>query len=219
MAADDYLIRQYAKARDAGDIEAAMVFWEDACVRNRDLLESEIRRFRFPGTSTPLKEQDRGEALTRALQRSLRMGYRFEGHCGPEFRAALMTAAYRGCQDVGREEMAHEKRSGGSLDERYEDSDGSRFDKLVETYLREQEILAGEADDDAAAAERAVALVHWAIPRVKNEKYRTVLELTFNEKLSGEQIAERLNITVANVYQRRKRGQNELEKILRDHRS
>jgi DNA-directed RNA polymerase specialized sigma24 family protein len=44
-----------------------------------------------------------------------------------------------------------------------------------------------------------------------------VLELTDLHKLSGEEVADRLGISVANVYQRRRRGYLELERILRDH--
>ena len=43
--------------------------------------------------------------------------------------------------------------------------------------------------------------------------------MTYLQKLSGEEIADRLGISIDNVYQRRSRGINELEKILRDHRS
>jgi RNA polymerase sigma factor (sigma-70 family) len=110
-------------------------------------------------------------------------------------------------------------RSAGSFDDRYEDSDGSRFDAIVEDYLRDQERHAEEAEEADGERKRAVSLVHWAIRQVANDRYRAVLELTYIHKLTGEQIAQRLDITLANVYQRRKRGLNELEKILRDNRS
>jgi DNA-directed RNA polymerase specialized sigma24 family protein len=41
--------------------------------------------------------------------------------------------------------------------------------------------------------------------------------MTYLEGLSGDEIAERLNITADNVYARRSRGMKQLEKILRDH--
>jgi DNA-directed RNA polymerase specialized sigma24 family protein len=41
--------------------------------------------------------------------------------------------------------------------------------------------------------------------------------LTYIEKLEADEIAERLGISMANLYQRRSRGQRELETILRDH--
>ena len=61
--------------------------------------------------------------------------------------------------------------------------------------------------------------MHWAIGRVGNDNYRAVLELTYIEKLDGAAIAERLAISPENVYQRRRRGVKELEKILRAPRS
>src|SRR4051794_33161166 len=110
MPSDDFLIREYAKARDACDMASAMGLWKRACEISVPFVESEIRRFRFPETSIGLKEQDRGEALTRSLMRMMRMGETFEGHVGAQFRAAVMKATHFGCMDVGREEMAHEQR-------------------------------------------------------------------------------------------------------------
>src|SRR5262245_8667950 len=132
MPTDDFLIRRFAKARDAGDLAGAAAAWRELCARSVDLAKSEIRRFTFPKTTIRMKEQDWGEALTRSLVRMIKMGERFRGTTAAEFRAAVITAVHRGCMDVGREEMAHEKRSGGSFDDRYDDGDGSRFDRLVE---------------------------------------------------------------------------------------
>jgi len=46
-----------------------------------------------------------------------------------------------------------------------------------------------------------------------------VLELTYLQQLPAEAIAEQLDLSMANLYQRRTRGLKELERILRDHRS
>jgi DNA-directed RNA polymerase specialized sigma24 family protein len=54
---------------------------------------------------------------------------------------------------------------------------------------------------------------------VGNAKHREVLELTYLEKLDGAAIAERLQVSADNVYQRRRRGLKELERILRAPRS
>jgi DNA-directed RNA polymerase specialized sigma24 family protein len=72
-----------------------------------------------------------------------------------------------------------------------------------------------EALEHEARAQEATALVRWGIAQVANDGYRAVLELTFIEKLDGGEIAERLGITTDNVYQRRRRGLKELERILR----
>jgi DNA-directed RNA polymerase specialized sigma24 family protein len=41
--------------------------------------------------------------------------------------------------------------------------------------------------------------------------------LTYLEKLPGEAIAQRLAIKIDNVYKRRERGLDQLERILREH--
>ena len=40
--------------------------------------------------------------------------------------------------------------------------------------------------------------------------------MTYLKKLSGEEIADQLGISLDNVYQRRSRGMQELERILRE---
>ena len=63
----------------------------------------------------------------------------------------------------------------------------------------------------------AESFVAWGIGQIKNDNYQEVLELTYIEKLEADEIAERLGISMDNVYARRSRGVRELGKILRDH--
>ena len=56
----------------------------------------------------------------------------------------------------------------------------------------------------------------WAIARVENDSHREVLEMTYLQKLAADEIADRLGITLDNVYARRSRGVKRLEEILRD---
>jgi RNA polymerase sigma factor (sigma-70 family) len=217
-ALDDFFIRRFARERDRGNMPAALEIWTELCVRSYDRVRGRVKTFQFPGGSR-LPRADHDEATQDAFERVLAMGTNFRGHTGAEFRAALKRACWYACMDYGRELMAEDQHIGGSLDERYADTaEAGRFDSVVEAYLRERADL--EALDEAAEESRAAAesLVHWAIGQIDNDNYRIVLELTFIERLSGEEIAERLDITLDNVYQRRKRALAKLEKILRDHR-
>src|SRR4029079_11953247 len=76
-----------------------------------------------------------------------------------------------------------------------------------------------EALEDEARRQRAESLARWGIAQVRNANYRAVLELTHLEQLDTAAIAARLGISIDNVYQRRRRGLTELEKILRAPRS
>ena len=59
----------------------------------------------------------------------------------------------------------------------------------------------------------------WAINQVSNDNYREVLQMTYQQQIPAEEIAERLGISMDNVYARRSRGLKEVETILRDSRS
>ena len=219
MPDDDFFIRRFARARDSGDDEAARQIWEDACVRKFDLVQGLARGHKFPGGQR-LAAADAEDAVSEAMQRILKMGEKFRGTTGAEFRAAIKRAVWYSCMDTGRDVLAHEKHIGGSLDERYDDSaEAGPYDSAVERYLRERADLAADARSGEAESQRSIELVHWAIAQVTNESYRTVLELTLIDGLSGEEIASRLGIDLNNVYKRRERGLKKLEQILRDHRS
>ena len=217
MPDDDFFIRRFARARDRGDRDAALEIWREACVRKFDLVAGLIRGFTFPG-GQPLQPDDRDDAQTECMTRILDMGHNFRGHSGAEFRAAIKRAVWYGCMDVGREVLAYEQHIGGSLDQRYEDGDGGVFDAIVERYLSEREQLAADVAEGAEEMAHFAELFDWAIDQVENENHRVVLELSFRERLSGEEIADRLGISIDNVYQRRSRGLKKVEEILRDHR-
>jgi len=219
MADDDFFIRRFARARDTGDDEAARQIWEDACLRKFDLVKGLARGHRFPGGQW-LPVPDAEDAVTEAMERILKMGENFRGTTGAEFRAAIKRAVWFACMDTGRDVLAHEKHIGGSLDERYDDSaEAGPHDAAVERYLRERADVAADARSDDMQSQRAEELVRWAIAQITNEGYRAVLELTYIDRLSGDEIAARLGVDPNNVYKRRERGLKKLEEILRDHRS
>jgi DNA-directed RNA polymerase specialized sigma24 family protein len=111
-------------------------------------------------------------------------------------------------------------RAAGSIDSTF-DPDGAAgpFDGALAAYdqhLREQ---VGDARDEEHSRVEAEQLVAWGISQIANDNYREVLEMTWTHKLSADEIADQLGISMENVYARRSRGGKELEKILRDPRS
>jgi len=217
MPDDDFFIRRFARERDRDDMPVALELWEEACVRKFDFVEGMIRGFRFPG-GQPLPPADREDAQTECMTRILDMGHNFRGRSGAEFRAAIKRAVWYGCMDVGREVLSYEEHIGGSLDERFEDGDGGVFDAVVERYLAERQELAADVAEGAEEMAHFAELFDWAIDQVENDNHRVVLELSFRERLNGEEIADRLGISIDNVYQRRSRGVTKVKEILRDHR-
>ena len=125
-------------------------------------------------------------------------------------RTRASTSAARSC--------ATQKHAAGSLDERYPESDeGSPYDAAIARFSREREELDADALADEQRLLEQTELVAWALAQIDNDNYREVLELTLLERLAGDEIAARLNITPDNVYARRSRGMKQLEKILGDH--
>ncbi len=157
-----------------------------------------------------------GSAASEAYLRVVAMGARFEQREIGAFYAALATCVQNACRDFGRRELRHDKRAAGSLDATFDpDGEAGPYDAALaghDARLRERSREAVEAERDRVEAEQLVA---WGIAQIANATYREVLELTYGEKLAGDKIAQRLNITADNVYQRRRRGIKELERILR----
>jgi RNA polymerase sigma factor (sigma-70 family) len=216
---DDELIRRYVDHRDRGDREGAAELWEQLALRNYDRVVQLVKAFRFDGGGG-LAPDDVPDAGQEAYLRVVAMGANFrESHIG-QFRAALLRCVQNACLDFGRKALRHDKHAGGSLDERYDgDAEAGPYDAAIARHSLEREALQAETDADDDSYHQAQELVAWAIAQVENENYRAVLELTYVERLSGEEIAERLGISHDNVYARRSRGLKRLEEILRDHRS
>ena len=174
--------------------------------------------FRFPGGER-LPNDDLPDATNEAFIRANAMGPGFRGAAIGQFRAALHRCVHHSCMDYGRRELRHEKHAAGSLDERYEYADESGpYDAAIARHSLEREALAAESEAEEESRHETHDLVAWGIAQVENDNYRAVLEPTYLEGLSGDEIAERLKISPDNVYARRSRGVKQLEGILRDHR-
>ena len=216
---DHLLLRRYVVARDRGcDAEAAQT-WERLTENNFDRVRVLCRGFRFPG-GTGLPPDEAGSAASEAYLRVIAMGASFRERELGQFRAAVVRVVHNTCMDFGRKELRHAKHAAGSLDATREPGgEGRPYDAALAAYDAELRARADDARREEQSRQEAESLVHWAIGRVRNDNYRAVLELTYVDKLDGAAIAERLAISPENVYQRRRRGVKELERILRAPRS
>jgi RNA polymerase sigma factor (sigma-70 family) len=215
------LLARFLRERRAGDARAAEATWRELTVRNLDRIRVAVATFRFPGGQV-IAATEHGSATTEAFMRVVDLGRNFRGHSMGELRNAVARAVWNACMDWGRRELAHDRRIGGSLDEPAFDEDGggrSRFEGEIAGASREREAVAADSEEAEALRASYVAMVREAIPQVRNDNYRKVLHMTFVERSEAEEIAARLDISLPNVYQRRRRGNLELEKILRDQRT
>ena len=211
---DHLLLRRYVVARERGRVAEAAQIWERLCETSFDRITILCRGFRFPG-GTGLAPDEAASAASEAYLRVVAMGASFRARELGQFRAAVVRVVQHTCMDFGRKELRHLKRAAGSLDATWDDGgEGGPYDAALAAYDEELRARADDARDEERSRREAEGLVHWAIAHVRNDSYRAVLELTYGEQLDGEAIAARLGITTDNVYQRRRRGLKELEKIL-----
>ena len=217
---DHLLLSRYCDARDDGQLELARALWEQLAVNNFDRIKQIVKAFRFSPGGPRLPDHEWGSAASEAYMRVVAMGTAFRHREIGRFYAALVTCVQNSCRDFGRKELRHDIRAAGSVDSTFEpDGEAGPYDAALAAYdqrLREQ---VGDALDAEHSRVEAEQLVAWAISQVANDNYREVLEMTWLHKLSAEQIADQLGISMENVYARRSRGVKELEKILRDPRS
>lgn len=217
---DHLLLRRYAAARDRGEPQLAAQIWEQLALNNFDRVKQIVKAFRFSAGGPRLPEHERGSAASEAYLRVVAMGANFQAHEAGRFYAALVTCVQNSCRDYGRKELRHERRTAGSVDKTFDpDGEAGPYDAALAAHDAELRERATDAVEDERERREAEHLVGWAIGQLSNDNYREVLEMTYFHKLSAEEIAEQLGISVDNVYARRSRGGKELEKILRDLRS
>ena len=217
---DHLLLRRYAAARARGDLPSATQIWEQLAVNNFDRITQIVKAFRFSPGGPGLPEHEWGSAASEAYLRVLAMGANFQAQEAGRFYAALVTCMQNSCRDYGRKELRHERRIQGSVDQSFEpDGEAGPYDAALAAYDAELRRRTADAVEEELGRQEAEHLVGWAIGRISNDNYREVLEMTYFHKLTAEQIADQLGISVDNVYARRSRGVRELETILRDLRS
>ena len=214
---DQLLLRRYADAHERGERELAAELWKQLAVNNFDRVRQIVKAFRFSPGGPGLPEHEWGSAASEAYLRVIAMGAGFRNRELGQFRAALVTCVQNACRDYGRKELRHERRAAGSVDERFDPRRRGRALRLRARRLRRRAARARgrRAWRPSAAGCGPRSSSPGRSRRSSNASYREVLELTWIEKLSGEEIVARLGITPDNVYARRSRGGKEMERILR----
>jgi RNA polymerase sigma factor (sigma-70 family) len=215
---DRVLLRRYHAAMSRGDTGAAMDAWDRLFVNNFDRIQQTIKIFRFSAGGKGIPQAEWGAAAGAAYLRVRALGGKFRKQEVEAYYAAIIHTTQNSCKDFGRREFRHTKRSAGSLDQRFEgDSEVGPYDAALAAWEANRREQSAENVIDELHKQWAQSFVAWGISQIKNDNYREVLELTYIEKLEADEIAERLGISMDNVYARRSRGLRELGKILRDH--
>jgi RNA polymerase sigma factor (sigma-70 family) len=215
---DRFLLRRYHAAMARGDKREAAAAWEQLAINNYDRIKQTVKAFHYSAGSRGIPDYDQGSAISEAFLRIRAMGANFRKQEIEAFYAALRQTVEHACRDYGRKDFRHERRSGGSLDQRYDsESETGPYSGALAAWEAGRRDRAAEVVADELGRQRAEQLVSWGIGQIKNDNYREVLELTYNDHLEAEEIAERLGISMDNVYARRSRGVRELGKVLRDH--
>jgi RNA polymerase sigma factor (sigma-70 family) len=212
---DHLLFGRYVRDRDCGEPAAAIKHWETLVINNLDRVRGLMRTYSFNDGSR-LRPDEAEDAGQEAYIRLMAMGNAFrENHVG-QFKAALVQCAHNTWMDYGRKRMNYEKGLGGSLDQTFDDDPtAGPFDAAIAAASVDRDQQLADALDEEMERQADVELLGWGVGQVSNDKHREMLELTFIERLPAEAIAERLDISMANLYQRRSRGIKELEVILR----
>jgi RNA polymerase sigma factor (sigma-70 family) len=203
-------------ARRRGDRDEALRAW-------RRIVEAELERVRgivrgfghdvLRGNRIPAADVDdvTADVFGRLHDRSDAL----QGRSVGELRVFMRTAAKYACLDDVRAHVTDDQRRGGSLDAdaEAEAEAGARAggrdatDRAL-TQLAEQ--LASDDED----AEIARAIIHPALALVDDDK-RGVLVMT-ESGYSVEEMMERFGISRDNVYQRRRRGLQQLRAAIRE---
>src|SRR3954465_3927628 len=117
---DRIVLQRYHVAMARGDLAVAAEAWDQLAVNNFDRIKQSVKLFRFSAGSRGLPEDEWGSAASAAYLRVRAMGTHFRKQEVEACYAALAHTVENSCRDFGRKEFRHTKRSGGSLDERFE---------------------------------------------------------------------------------------------------
>src|SRR4051794_32603924 len=215
---DRILLRRYHAAMSRGHKRAAMEAWDRLFVNNYDRITQTIKIFRFSAGGRGIPEYEWGAAASAAYLRVRALGAKFRKQEIEAYYAAIVHTTQNSCMASGRREFRHTKRTAGSIDQRFDaESEAGPYDAALASWEAARREQSAENVIDELHKHWAESFVAWGVSKIKNTNYREVLELTYIDMLEADEIAERLGISMDNVYARRSRGVRELGKILRDY--
>ena len=216
MKRDDLLrIVVLCRASDDPDEQRrARTAWSMLVALDRDRIVTLVRLFRVQGHDARVARHEVDDVAHACWERMMKMLPNFEGTVIPQFEAAMRTCVDFACRDHCRIDMRDDMRSGGSLDEEIETSDGAsrgKFDSTLAKHERERIAFEQQMERFAEQHDRT----REAIESIENERKREVLLMTW-EGASTAEIADRLDTSEDNVYQLRLRALKIARKKLED---
>jgi RNA polymerase sigma factor (sigma-70 family) len=198
---------------DPARASRGLAAWKMLIAKDIDRLKGIVETFRHPKVpDVRVAEADVEDVLHSAYERLVKMLGTFRGVEDGEYRGATRTCVYYECLDYCLAEMKRDMARAGSLDEAIEDAEGDGRPRFAAAIAQlEEERVQDEADRkrDAELIERVDA----AIQQIEIENRRRAVELAFAGR-STEEAMEELDTSRDNVYQLRRRGLQDLRKIL-----
>ena len=198
--------------RRGNDWDTATQAWRHLAARHHDRLRGLVIAFRFPGApEVRIEGDDYEDATQECFIRAVKMLGNFRGTTLGEFLGALRTCVKNTCMDFCRRRLTRERRIAGSIDEPAQGADDEMLGRF-DAALRK---VASRQDADHVAARDELAALSAGIKQLENEEMREVLR----RKMSGcssREIADELELTVANVDQLGSRGVRKLKEVISD---
>ncbi len=202
---DEEHLRRFVLARKHGDATEMRKWWDELVIDFFDRMDG------FVGAAHKgrLNDEEHELAVQMAMIRfSKNLIETFEGVSVGQLVNASKTLARGICMDVQEAAARHRGHVGVSLDEGWDRPADDDAPAAAPAWERAEAQSRFEADE---RSRDVVEFLAWALPRV-NEKYRTVLEMTF----AGHEVPEickELGIQPANAHQRRSRGMKDLKQL------
>ncbi len=207
---DEELVALFLRHREA-DPQRAEALWWELVVRAFDRVRTTVATFRWSpkGHDLRIEASERDDVVSKALIRLHAARVSFEGPSLAVFRVYTVSTVRHACMDHLRQAMNRQKHERGSMDERIEENDergplDAALGRVVEM----------EAAQDHERLE-ADWILHTALDRIDNDRYREVLALTL-DGMPDVEIAAQLAIATNNVQARRSRGLKALQEKLRE---
>ncbi len=192
--------------------DTATQAWRHLAARHHDRLRGLVIAFRFPGTpDVGIGADDYDDATQECFIRAVKMLGNFRGTTVGEFLGALGTCVKNTCMDFCRRRLTRERGTAGSIDEPAPGAGDETLGRFDTTLGK----IASRQDAERAAARDALAALGAGIRALENEEMREVMR----RKMSGyssREIADELQLTVANVDQLCSRGVRGLKEVISD---
>lgn len=198
-------LRRFVRARTARDGDAMKFAWEQFVLAELPRIRGLVTFFRhaaLPDGRIPRHDHD--VVVTNVFLR-LRDQLKLEGASIGEARACVRNAVSWACLDYMRQHVREDRRRGGSIDT-HDERDGAASGAPPRTV---EPVTGPELVPDQALGADVTA----ALRRVDDNK-REVVVLSL-AGYDADEIATRLGLTRANVYQLRRRGYAQLGTALK----